>query len=229
VESIDEDLLAEEVIEISAKGKSCLVGRLISDRIVGKDSIRSTLIRGWKPRGMLSFKVVSKNLFLIEFEDIWDKEGVLEGRPWIFEGQLFSVADFDGLTPPQQMVFNEESFWVRLYNMLLACMGREMGVKLGSSARTVEEVDMNKDGIGWGEFLRVRIRINIQKLLIRGRMLKVQNKSILIPFQYKKIQKFCYQCGVISHGDQGCLKTPRGGIWRAIWAMASHPIAQAVE
>lgn len=47
------------------------------------------------------------------------------------------------------MIFNEESFLVRMYNMPLACMDREMGVKLGSSAGTIEEVDTNEDGIGW--------------------------------------------------------------------------------
>jgi hypothetical protein len=119
---------------------------------------------------------------------------------------LFSVIDFDGLTPPHEMIFNEESFLVRMYNMPLACMDREMGVKLGSNAGTIEEVDTNEEGIRWGEYLRVRIRINIQKPLVRGKMIKVRNKAVLIPFKYEKIPKFCYQCGVINHGDQGCLK-----------------------
>jgi hypothetical protein len=90
--------------------------------------------------------------------------------------------------------------------MPLACMGREMGVKLGSNAGTVEEVVTNDEGIGWGEYLRVRIRINIQKLLVRGKMINVRNKAVLIPFKYEKIPKFCYQCEVIRHEDQRCLK-----------------------
>jgi hypothetical protein len=206
VESTDAVLLEEEVVELSAKGKSCVVGKLMSDHVVGKDQIRSKMIRSWKTTGMVSFKVVGKNLFLIEFEVLWDKERVLEGRPWTFEFQLFSIVDFDGLTPPQQLEFNEESFWIRMYNLPLACMGKEMGVRLGSSAGVVEEVDTNEDGVGWGEFLRVRVRLNIYKPLVRGRMLKIRNKTELIPFRYEKIPKFCYQCGVISHGDIGCQK-----------------------
>lgn len=51
---------------------------------MGKDFIKSTLIRGWQPTGMLSFKVVGRNLFLIDFEVLYDKERVMKGRPWIF-------------------------------------------------------------------------------------------------------------------------------------------------
>lgn len=68
--------------------------------MVGKETIRTTLVRGWWPRGTTSFRVLGENLFLVEFEDEWDKARVLEGRPWIFKGNLFSMEDFNGLTPP---------------------------------------------------------------------------------------------------------------------------------
>lgn len=112
-----------DVAEITAKGKQCLVGKLISERVVGKESIRSTLCRGWKPTGSLSFKVEGENTFVIEFEHVWDKIRVMEGRPWIFERQLFTVAEYDGITPPHKMNFESEAFWVRMHHLPLSCMG----------------------------------------------------------------------------------------------------------
>lgn len=44
------------------------------------------------------------------------------------------MEDFDGLIPPTQMAFDKVAFWVRMYNLPLACMGTEIGVKLGSTA-----------------------------------------------------------------------------------------------
>lgn len=144
----------EEVLsEIVLKGQLCLVGKLLADRMVGKESIRSKLILGWRPTGSISFKALGENLFLIEFEYSCDKDRVLEGRPWGFEGSLFAVADFDGVTPPNQMNFDTAAFWVRMYNLPLACMGREMGMKLGFTVGFVDEVDVDIDGMGWGEFL----------------------------------------------------------------------------
>lgn len=88
--SEDESLVVEAIEmeghNINVRGRSCLVGKLLADRTIGKDSIKSTLIRGWKPSGTTVFKNLGNNLFLMEFEHAWDKARVLEGRPWVFEG-----------------------------------------------------------------------------------------------------------------------------------------------
>lgn len=198
------DFLEEDAEEIVEKGKSCLVGKLMANRIIGKDIIRAKLIRGWKPTGRMTFKVMGDNLFLLEFEQHWDKVRVLEGRPWIFEGQLFAVQDFDGLLSPEEMGFEYAAFWVRMFRLPLACMGTEMGKKLGATRGVVEDVDTNEEGIGWGAFLRVKVQVNVLKPLPRGTMLRMKQRSIWIPFQYEKVPKFCYTCGVIYHGKKGC-------------------------
>jgi hypothetical protein len=196
----------ENLEDYNLRGQACLVGKLIAERIVGKDTIRKSIVRWWKPTGSLSFRVLGENLFLIEFENSWDKSRVLEGRPWSFEGNLFSVADFDGITPPSHMDFNTEGFWVRMFNLPLACMGKETGLSLGATVGIVEEVETDIDGFGWGEFLRVKIRINLMKPLARGRMLKLKDQTTWIKFQYEHIPQFCFRCGVICHGSTGCTK-----------------------
>lgn len=81
-----------------------------------------------------------------------------------------------------------------------------MGFKLGSTVGKVEEVDTDVDGTGWGEYLLVRVHISLTKPLPRGRTLKLKDKLLGVPFQYEKIPKFCFNCGVISHGREGCSK-----------------------
>jgi hypothetical protein len=124
-----------------ARSTICLVGKLISNRLVNKDTIRAKLKRGWRPTGELMFKVVGDNLSLLEFEHSWDKDRVLEGRPWIFEGSLFSVEAFDGLTTPLEVDFEKAAFWVRMINLPLAYMNKMVGEQIGSSLGKVEEVD----------------------------------------------------------------------------------------
>jgi hypothetical protein len=55
--------------------------------------------------GSLSFKVIGENLFLLEFENFGDKSLVLQGRPWVFDGNLFAIEDYDGITPLLQHGF----------------------------------------------------------------------------------------------------------------------------
>jgi hypothetical protein len=205
-EDLDVEIKAAEVENIVTRGKFCIVGKLVADRYVSKETIRKELFRWWKLSKAPNFKVLGDNLFLIEFEDAKDKKRVLEGRPWVFEGNLFLVEDFDGRIAPSAIPFKKAFFWVRMKNLPLACMGRDVGFKIGSSVGEVEEVDADKDGIGWGEFLRVKILIDLSKPLPRGRKLKFEGESTWVSFQYERLPRFCFHCGVISHGHEGCQK-----------------------
>jgi hypothetical protein len=54
------------------RGRICVVGKLIADHMVSKETICSTLLPGWKPSGTPSFKVLGDNLFLVNFVDVRD-------------------------------------------------------------------------------------------------------------------------------------------------------------
>jgi hypothetical protein len=61
--------IQEDVVEnVASQGQLCLVGRLMSNRTISKETVQSKLIQWWRPTSFLSFKVVGCNLFLIEFE-----------------------------------------------------------------------------------------------------------------------------------------------------------------
>lgn len=105
------------------------------------------------------------------------------------------------------MTFATAAFWVRMYNLPLACTSTDIGFRIGSSVGVVEDVDVVDDGVDWGEFLRVRICVDLSKPLTRGRMLKLMNNSVWVAFQYEKLPKFCFRCGVIRHGLTGCLQS----------------------
>jgi hypothetical protein len=104
-----------------------------------------------------------------------------------------------------ELDFEKVAFWVRMYNLPLACMSKAMGIRIGASMGQVEEVDVGKDGIGWGEYLQVRIMLNLSKPLFRGRGLRIKDRSILIAFQYERIPRFCFKCGTLRHGSRGCV------------------------
>jgi hypothetical protein len=77
---------------------------------------------------------------------------------------------------------------------------------LGATVGTMEAVAMDRKGVGWGEFLRVEILVDLMKPLARGRMLKLQGKMSWIAFQYECLPTFCFYYGVILHGRRTCPK-----------------------
>ena len=151
-------LLDDEIEEVEApdaemeplvnKGMVCVVRKLLADRVLGKEIRKTSLIRSWRPMGWVSFKTLGPNLFNIEFEHEWDKVRIMEGQPWKFDGDLFSMAEFDSQTPPAQLEFEKTSFWVCMFDMPLACMSRKMGQRIGASMGTVVEVDVDEDDVG---------------------------------------------------------------------------------
>lgn len=177
--SLTEDECAEvkiqkfELHDVFSPGRACVVGKMIVDRMVRKETIKSTLLKWWKLLGNMAFEILGENLFLIDFANVDDKKRVLEGRPWVFYGSLFLVEDFDGTIPPSKYTFKKAAFWVRMINLPLGCMGKEIGRKIGETMGTMEVVDTDVDGIEWGEFLRVKILLDLTKPLSRGKKLNI--------------------------------------------------------
>jgi hypothetical protein len=92
-----------------------------------------------------------------------------------------------------------------MFNLPLACMSREMGIRIKSSVGKVEEVEVDEDGMGWGEYLRVRTVLDLSKPISRGRILHVRDKTYWITFKCEKLPRFCFQCGTIRHGSRACV------------------------
>jgi hypothetical protein len=98
----------------------------------------------------------------------------------VFEGSLFSLEEFDGITPPPEIPFEKAAFWVQMFNLPLACMGQAVGFQIGSTMGMVEEVETDDEGIGWGKYLRVRVKIDLTKPISRGRHITLLGKKIEI-------------------------------------------------
>jgi hypothetical protein len=110
-----------------------------------------------------------------------------------------------------------------MINLPLACMSLKIGSKIKASMGEVEIVDTDGEGIGWGKYLRVKIRLHLKKPLPKGRKINIEvtsmyirmspktllpmwsdmpwytrvSKKEWITFQYECLLKLYFQCGVI--------------------------------
>ena len=125
----------------------------------------------------------------------------------VFRREYFcSMADFDGVTALAMIKFEKVPFWVRMFDLPLACVGADIGHQIGSTMGFVEEVEIDENGMGWGQYLQARTSIDLTKPLSRGRWLNVMGKQVWIWFQYEWIPRFCFNCGVVLHRKSRCLK-----------------------
>jgi hypothetical protein len=64
-EEEDVDVVIKNALMIVSREQSCLVGKLLTERLIGKEIIKSQLIRWCKPMGHPTLKVVGENLYWI--------------------------------------------------------------------------------------------------------------------------------------------------------------------
>ena len=88
--------------------------------------------------------------------------------------------------------------------MPLICMTKAIGIKIEESLGILEAMDTKGDGVEWGSVLRIRVIIDIQKPLERGRSLTIVGKAHWVSFKYENLLVFCFFCGRIAHEEVGC-------------------------
>lgn len=153
----------------------------------------------------------------------------MEGKPWLFDNHLHILKPFDGFTSHQMMKFDREDFWVQINNLPLACMTRDIGFQIGATVGAVKDVDIRENGIGWGKYLRVKIEIDLQKMVARGRTSSIMKNKIWVPMKYVKLPKLCFKCGKMIYGGRGCSSLEGnpaqgngGTLQYGLWLRATH-------
>jgi len=99
-ESKSIQLEVEEVEELRAKGKKCLVGRMGVQKRINKNVFRKLLIHIWRLAGDMFYKEIQDNLWVFEFEDDNDRRRVLEGRPWSYDRTILIIEELEGKKCP---------------------------------------------------------------------------------------------------------------------------------
>jgi hypothetical protein len=85
-----------------------------------------------------------------------------------------------------------------------------VGEAIGGEMGEFLEMDKGEDGSAVGRFLRIKIRLDIRKPLMRGVSVHVEKEGELqplwCPVMYEYLPDFCFTCGIIGHIDRVCEK-----------------------
>lgn len=188
-----------------ARGRLCVVLKILSQRRVLVDALRKNLRMLWKPSKGVNISELEDDLFLAEFGDERDKKRIMDMSPWSFEKQLVLIQEFEGDLTPREMDVIWSPFWVQIFNLPLKCRTKETACTIGSKLEAVLEVDVADSGVQWGKYLRVRVKIDCSKKLVRGKKVTIEGgESRWVQFKYERLPNFCYRCGLLNHALRDC-------------------------
>ena len=140
---------------------------------------------------------VESNCFLFIFEDEGDRRWVVANEPWHFDKALLVLKEMDflhpflGLDSPSPPVCNDQINWY---------------FHRGQVGQVIE-VESDGNGNCFGQYLCVRVLLNIRKPIRRGSKVRLGlcGKVCWVDFKYEKLPEFCYVCGIIGHITRDCV------------------------
>ncbi|KAK9195052.1 hypothetical protein WN943_003169 [Citrus x changshan-huyou] len=183
----------------------CLVGKILTTRGVSHEGIRTALQQAWRPVGVVKVESLRNKIFMFKFSSAEDKRRVLKGGPWHFDRALIVLQEPSGIGNVTEQSFSHVSFWVQLHNVPLMCMDISTIREISSKIGMVEDVATDATGDCFGEYVRVRISIDITKRLKKViRIQQEDGKEILVGVTYEKLPDYCFCCGYIGHQYREC-------------------------
>ncbi|KAK7844003.1 uncharacterized protein CFP56_011704 [Quercus suber] len=206
-EAEDEDIALGSNCTKAARaiGRNCVVMKVHTTRSVSLDALRKNMRMLWKTNKGVQISEIEDDLFLVEFGDGKDKQKILDMCPWSFEKQLVLMQEFEGEQIPKDIVMKWAPFWIQIFNLPLKSRTKEAGWTIGSKIGEVLEVDVPDSGVQWSKFLRVRVRMDVTKKLIRGKKINIEGgESKWVFFKIERLPNFCYGCGLLNHAIKDC-------------------------
>ncbi|TXG70055.1 hypothetical protein EZV62_004990 [Acer yangbiense] len=126
--------------------------------------------------------------------------------PWHFGKSLIVLEKPVGSRDVSKLGFNRAEFWVQIHDIPIMCMNRRMARWLAEQICVVVEIPSDSREC-WGKFIRVKVQIDISKLLKRWLRLKLgkEDDIVVIRLKYERLSDFCFACGQIGHMVKECL------------------------
>ena len=150
-------------------------------------------------------KDLGDNRFLFTFLQGSGKRRALEDGPWMFRKDLVVMAEFDGAKTIDEIEFNSIPIWVRVLKMPLGLINKAAGEVIGGMIGDVLEVDADEDDMAIGQYMRIKIWLDIQKPLMWGVTLdlgdEIKENMKWCPLVYEFIPNFLLH--VWSHWSYG--------------------------
>ena len=114
---------------------------------------------------------------------------VLMGEPWTFDRHLVFLERYDSSTQIQNLQFKTTSYWVQIHDLPFSYLSNEVAL----SAVTVPKYSSEMRG---GNFMRVRVAVDITKAFCRGGRVSWSLESEgWVSFKYELLPNLCYWCG----------------------------------
>ncbi|MBA0662312.1 hypothetical protein Goklo_006461 [Gossypium klotzschianum] len=87
----------------------------------------------WFTKDEFSFVALNEEVILVKFKNIEDRTRILNLMPWLINQCLFVMLPFIKGQELDGYEFNIHPFWIRIFNIPLEQMNRQMAIDVGKT------------------------------------------------------------------------------------------------
>nr|KJB49176.1 hypothetical protein B456_008G104900 [Gossypium raimondii] len=177
------------------------VGKIMAKEKINREAMYRVLKSLWFTKEEISFVALNGGVILVKFGNIEDRTRILNLMPWLFGQCLFAMLPFIKGQEIDAYEFNITPLWIRIYNIPLEHMVRQVAIDVG---KAIGEVVANG---GWTEFIRLRVKVDVLRPLQRVvHLVGREGTETISAINYERLPTFCYFYGLIGHTIQKCTK-----------------------
>ncbi|MBA0770683.1 hypothetical protein Gotri_019286 [Gossypium trilobum] len=179
------------------------VEKIMSGEKVNKNAVYRVLNSLWFTKEDVNFVELKEGVILVKFGVIEDRMRILNLPPWLFDQCLFAMLPYVKDQDLDTYALNISPFWLRIFNIPLEYMDKQVGIDVGKAIGEVVAIDWRDNDGKWTKYIRVRVKIDVLKPL-RKVVHLVRNDGIEIvrAIKYERLPAFCYIFGLINHTTQ---------------------------
>lgn len=130
---------------------------------------------------------------LFAFKEETNIEKILAGEPWSFDKNLVALKGVLRPALVKGLVFDNVRFWVQVHDLSLGSMNMRTAFDIISTAGEVILGSSDAEEFERGNFMQVRVSIDITKPLSRGRKVEFNNCEVSwVSFKHEHLPNLCY-------------------------------------
>ncbi|KAK5818114.1 hypothetical protein PVK06_023045 [Gossypium arboreum] len=148
-------VVSSKVKSLKIQGYEALaIGKIMSDERVNKNVMYRVLKSLWFTKEEVNFVELKEGVFLVEFGVIEDRARILNLSLWLFDQCLFAMLPYVKDQGLDSYAFNFMLFWVRIFNIPLEYMDRQVALDVGKAIGNVVAIGWQDNDRRWTEFIR---------------------------------------------------------------------------
>ncbi|KAH7838452.1 hypothetical protein Vadar_026558 [Vaccinium darrowii] len=202
----DEIVLDDGIVqEAVSTCRFSFLGKLLTAKRYNVQAMKESLRRAWGMPTSLRIVEVDANLyhFMFASEDQFNK--VINGGPWNFDNHLLVLRAWEPGLVSKGITFNSVECWVQIWGLPVGFISSIIGETIGNKIGEVLAVDNKAIAADRGKFIRIRVRLSLDKPLKRGSNIVLGKGSrYWLDYKYERLNLVCFYCGLIGHEFNGC-------------------------